>query len=94
MSELEDPLTSFPSVRRYCVFITLEDFSLWSSPPMATTKETIDMVTNQFPERLGHCVMFKAPMIFGGLWSAVKGFIDPKTAGKVSSDISVLKYPF
>jgi hypothetical protein len=76
------------------VFITLEDFSLWSSPPMATTKETIDMVTNQFPERLGHCVMFKAPMIFGGLWSAVKGFIDPKTAGKVSSDISVLKYPF
>ena len=71
-------------VQRHVVFITLEDFSLWSAPNMATTKETIDMVTNQFPERLGHCVLYKAPMIFAGFWSAVKGFIDPVTAAKVT----------
>ena len=31
-------------VERLVVFISLEDFSMWTAPNLATTRETIDMV--------------------------------------------------
>eukprot|EP00293_Proteomonas_sulcata_P002375 CAMPEP_0184327524 /NCGR_PEP_ID=MMETSP1049-20130417/143139_1 /TAXON_ID=77928 /ORGANISM="Proteomonas sulcata, Strain CCMP704" /LENGTH=98 /DNA_ID=CAMNT_0026649783 /DNA_START=509 /DNA_END=805 /DNA_ORIENTATION=+ len=28
--------------------------------------------------------MYKAPSVFGGLWSVAKGFLDPVTSGKIT----------
>mmetsp|Transcript_15409 Transcript_15409/g.19071 ORF Transcript_15409/g.19071 Transcript_15409/m.19071 type:complete len:297 (-) Transcript_15409:853-1743(-) len=70
-------------VNRWVVFISLEDFSLWTSPSVSTTRETIDILTCQYPERLGVCVLYKAPWIFSKLWNAVLPFIDKVSRKKV-----------
>ena len=38
---------------RYLVFIHLENFSLFNNPSMASSRETIKMLCECFPERLG-----------------------------------------
>ena len=58
-------------VNRIVVFITLENFKLWSAPNVATTIETIEIMTQHYPEILGHCVLYKPPWIFAKLWQAV-----------------------
>jgi len=47
------------AVDKYVIFMHLYDFSLLSSPPMRSTKETIEMLTKCFPERLGHCILYQ-----------------------------------
>jgi hypothetical protein len=37
----------------------LDRFSLWNVPPLAATKETIDLVSKCYPERLGHAIIFQ-----------------------------------
>lgn len=43
----------------------------------------VDMVCNQYPERLGHCIMYKAPRVFTAFWKVAHRFLDPATAAKV-----------
>ena len=38
---------------------------------------------NNYPEMLGHTCIINAPGIFKIIWSAIKGFIDPKTQEKI-----------
>lgn len=40
-------------VDKYVVFINLEHFSVFTCPSMPCSKETINMVQNMFPERMG-----------------------------------------
>jgi hypothetical protein len=41
------------------------------------------MVMNYYPERLGHCIMYKGPAVFGIFFNAIKKLVDPKTASKI-----------
>lgn len=73
------------------LFMHMTEFSMFNNPPMKVTKETITILSVAFPESLGTCVIMNAPAAFRLLWSAVSGFIDPKTKSKVfllSGDIS------
>lgn len=70
-------------IDKYLVFINLKKFSLFSAPPFAATKETIHMLCNCYPERLGHCIVYQPPTIFYSFFNAVKIFLDPKTVSKV-----------
>jgi hypothetical protein len=77
---------------KYVVFMHLEAFSFFNCPPLMTIKETIFMVCNAFPERLGHCIAYRAPSIFKTVFNGVKSFIDPKTVSKVmfiTGDVSI-----
>lgn len=38
---------------------------------------------DNYPEMLGHICIINAPFIFKTLWGMVKGFIDPRTQGKI-----------
>ena len=38
---------------------------------------------NNYPEMLGHTCIINAPGVFKMVWSAIKGFIDPKTLEKI-----------
>ena len=71
MERLLYQLEQAGDVRRIVVFITLENFRLWTAPNVATTIETIEIMTQQYPEILGHCVLYKPPWIFAKLWQAV-----------------------
>jgi hypothetical protein len=77
--------TMDPSVDKYCCFIHLNEFSFWNMPPMNTTKETMFMLGNSYPERLGHAIVYKPPSVFNTFHSAVTalGVIDAKTQSKV-----------
>ena len=40
---------------------------------------------NNYPEMLGHTCIINAPGVFKMVWSAIKGFIDPKTQEKIEA---------
>ena len=71
------------SVDKYVILINLKKFSLINNPTLQTTKETIKMLCDCFPERLGHLICYQPPWVFKGVFDAVKMFIDPKTVSKV-----------
>lgn len=72
-----------PNVDKYLVFLHLRAFSIFNNPPLAATKETINMLCNCYPERLGHCIAYQPPIYFRIFFNTVKAFLDPKTASKV-----------
>ena len=72
-----------PCVDKYVILINLKKFSLLNNPTLQTTKETIKMLCDCYPERLGHLICYQPPWVFKGVFDAVKIFIDPKTVSKV-----------
>jgi hypothetical protein len=42
----------------------LGNFSLFNAPSMKASRETIYMLCNCFPERLGHCIAYLPPSVF------------------------------
>lgn len=81
---LESAIRLMPSkVDKYVVFMHLEHFSLFNSPNMKATKETIFMLCQSFPERLGHCVCFMPPVVFHYVYETIKFLIDKRTRNKI-----------
>eukprot|EP00944_MAST-04C_sp_MAST-4C-sp1_P008153 g8153.t1 len=64
---------------------------------MTLFRDAIDIDQNAYPEYLGNLFLINAPFIFRGMWSVIKGWVDPKTAKKfivLGSDYreTLLKY--
>jgi CRAL/TRIO domain len=72
-----------PHVDKYAVFVHLSNFSVFNMPNMQTTRETISMLCDCFPERLGHCVVYQPPAVFSVFFNSMKQFMDPKTVSKI-----------
>ena len=70
-------------VEKYCILIHLWDFSLFNCPPMTSTRETLQMLTTCYPERMGHCVAIGPPSVFKTFYNMVSPLIDSKTQGKM-----------
>ena len=68
---------------KYVIFMHLENFSLFNCPNMKATKETIFMLCQSFPERLGHCVCYMSPSVFFYVYETVKFLIDKRTRDKI-----------
>ena len=76
---------------KYVVFMHLANFSIWNVPPMASVTETIHMLCNCYPERLGHMIAFLPPFYFNVFYKTIWYLLDEKTAAKVifiSGDVS------
>jgi hypothetical protein len=81
---LETAIRIMPEkVDKYVVFMHLEHFSLFNSPNMKATKETIFMLCQSFPERLGHCVCFMPPVVFHYVYETIKFLVDKRTRNKI-----------
>ena len=52
-------------------------------PSFQSSRETLLMVCDCFPERLGHCIVFLPPTVFYAFFSTIKSFIDPRTVSKL-----------
>lgn len=68
-----------------CVVITdyaAGDFSLRRAPSLSTTKETLSIIQNHYPERLAAVFLCDSPSFFYPIFRMVKPFIDPVTAAK------------
>ena len=65
------------------ILINFTDWSRKNAVPMATARETLSILQNHYPERLGLAVCFNPPTIFRVFWSIISPFIDPKTYSKI-----------
>ena len=65
------------------IIICFEGYTMSNAPSLATTKETISILQNHYPERLKNCYMVNTPSVFSFLWSIAKPFIDPVTRSKI-----------
>ena len=66
--------------------VLLIDFTGWTlatAPPMRTSRETLSILQDHFPERLAVAVCYNPPWIFAVFWKAISPFIDPETYRKV-----------
>ena len=66
--------------------VILINFTRWSrknAVSMSTSRETLSILQNHYPERLGLAVCFNPPTIFRVFWSMISPFIDPKTYTKI-----------
>ena len=66
--------------------VILIDFTGWTlatAPPMKTSRETLSILQDHFPERLAVAVCYNPPWIFAVFWKAISPFIDPATYRKI-----------
>ena len=66
--------------------VILIDFTGWTlatAPPMKTSRETLSILQDHYPERLAVAVCHNAPFIFALFWKAISPFIDPETSRKI-----------
>ena len=49
----------------------------------AMMKELLKLLSDAFPERVGHLLVMRAPSVFKGFWAVIKPWIDEGTAAKI-----------
>ena len=68
---------------KICILIDFEQFSAWNSPPMSTTRHTLTILQDHYPERMKRAFICNPPAYFKIFWSLAQPFIDPVTKEKV-----------
>lgn len=58
-------------------------FKLKNSPPMSTSRRTLDILQSHYPERMAVAYVCHPPMVFRTFWTVIKPFVDPTTKEKV-----------
>lgn len=66
-----------------CIVFDLKDFGL-NCMDYQLIKNLIWLLSRHYPERLGVCLVINSSTIFSGCWAIIKGWLDDKTAGKVT----------
>lgn len=65
------------------IVIDYKGFKLRNAPPMSTTKHTLDILQNHYPERLHRAFICNPPLVFRTFWAVMSPFIDPVTKEKI-----------
>lgn len=76
------PIADMPNGK----LVTIIDFKGWTlrnAPPMKTSRATLSVLQNHYPERLHRFYALNVPMIFSAFWRAISPFIDPVTRDKI-----------
>lgn len=68
---------------KICILISFEGFSAWNSPPMSTTRHTLTILQDHYPERMKRAFICHPPAYFKVFWGLASPFIDPVTKEKV-----------
>lgn len=77
-----------PPVETATVLFDMTSFTL-ANMDYAPVKFIIKIFEANYPESLGVVLVHKAPWVFQGIWSIIKGWLDPVVAGKVHFTKSV-----
>lgn len=81
---LENAVTFLPEGREQMVWlIDYRGWTLRMSPPLKTSRETLNILQNHYPERLSAALLYNSPPVFEVFWRMIRPFMDPKTVKKV-----------
>lgn len=89
---MENAILNLPEGQEQMAWLV--DFTGWSlstSVPVKCARETINILQNHYPERLGVAFLYNPPRIFEAFWKIVKYFLDPKSFQKVKFVYSMNK---
>lgn len=70
-------------VEKINIVLDFYKFRLRSAPSLSTSKATLDILQNHYPERLNRAYICNPPRVFRAFWALVKPFIDPVTKEKI-----------
>jgi CRAL/TRIO domain len=65
------------------LLIDYDGFKLKDSPPMSTTRYTLDILQKHYPERMKQAFLLNPPLVFRAFWALIKNFVDPVTKAKI-----------
>jgi hypothetical protein len=65
------------------LMIDYEHFRIRDSPPMSTSKWTINILQNHYPERLFKAYVLNPGFVFRAFFAMVRPFLDPVTKAKI-----------
>mmetsp|Transcript_57181 Transcript_57181/g.139397 ORF Transcript_57181/g.139397 Transcript_57181/m.139397 type:complete len:429 (+) Transcript_57181:250-1536(+) len=68
---------------KICLIIDYEGFSMSQSPPMSTSKKTLDILQRHYCERMFRVYVCNPPLYFRTFWGIIKPLVDPVTKKKV-----------
>ncbi|KAF6003693.1 hypothetical protein F1559_004568 [Cyanidiococcus yangmingshanensis] len=72
-----------PPVEKLCLIIDFPGYSLRNAPSIKVQRQTLKILQDYYPERLGIAVCIDSPTIFWTFFEIIKPFIDPRTAAKI-----------
>jgi len=72
-----------PPVEKICLVIDFPGYSLRNAPSIKVQRQTLKILQDYYPERLGFAVCIDAPAIFWTFFEIVKPFIDRRTSAKI-----------
>ncbi|TXG52242.1 hypothetical protein EZV62_021411 [Acer yangbiense] len=81
---IENAILNLPEGQEQMAWLI--DFTGWSlstSVPIKSARDTIHILQNHYPERLAIAFLYNPPRIFEAFWKVVKYFLDAKTFQKV-----------
>ncbi|EFA76292.1 cellular retinaldehyde-binding/triple function domain-containing protein [Heterostelium album PN500] len=70
-------------VEQLAIVIDFNGYSLFNAPPMSVARQTLEILSDHYPERLGTAFVVDPPMIFNILYNAIMPFVNPNTAKKI-----------
>jgi len=70
-------------ISQWVWIIDYKDYSMKNAPPMSTAMETLNLLSNHYPERLGAAFLIEPPFLFILMWKAVSPFVPPATHKKI-----------
>ena len=70
-------------ISKMTVVLDMHNYSSMNAPPMRTSRATLDILQNHYPERLASFIIINAPWIFYAFFKVISPFIDRVTAAKI-----------
>lgn len=65
------------------LIIDYQGFRLRDSPPLSTSRHTLDILQKHYPERMYRSYVCNPPYVFKAFWAVIKAFVDPVTKQKI-----------
>mmetsp|Transcript_23180 Transcript_23180/g.38136 ORF Transcript_23180/g.38136 Transcript_23180/m.38136 type:complete len:262 (-) Transcript_23180:482-1267(-) len=72
-----------PGVEKLVLLIDFKGYSSSNAPDLKTSKETLNILSNHYPERLHRAVCLRPPWFFYTFYKMIGPFVDPVTRQKV-----------